>query len=321
MFLSVAAITLGLIFLVWSANYFVDGSAAVSKYLNISPLIIGMIIVGFGTSAPEMLVSFISSLSGNSGIALGNAYGSNITNIALILGISAMISPIIVKSEILKKELPVLSFFTLVTIIMMLDKKIGFNDSLILLGLFFVYLTYTIIMSFKQRDDSLVHEIEAGIENYNQPIKKSIIKLVSGLLILIVSSRVLVWGAVELATFFGVSDLIIGLTIVAIGTSLPELASTLVAARKGEHELALGNIIGSNIFNTMVVIGIAGLVHDLDVDSMIISRDILIMTILTFSIFIIGYGFKGKQGIINRYEGMAIFSVYVFYILLLIISV
>lgn len=217
MSLALAAVISGLILLVWSADRFVEGAAATARHFGMPALLIGMVIVGFGTSAPEMVVSALAATQGNPGIALGNAYGSNITNIALILGVTALISPILVQS-------------------------------------------------------------------------------------------------------LGVSDLIIGLTIVAVGTSLPELASSVIAARKGEHDIALGNIIGSNLFNTLAVVGIAGVIHPMAVSPEVLSRDMLVMIALTVSLFVIGYGFR-KTGRINRLEGTLLLMAFLGYTTYLVSTV
>lgn len=312
----ILAVIIGLILLVKSADLFVDGSASTARHFGMSPLLIGMIIVGFGTSAPEMVVSALASIQGNPGIALGNAYGSNIANIALILGITALISPIIVKSGILKKELPILIFVTIISALLILDNHISRIDAMILITIFIGLMGWTIVQSSRNKSDIIVEEFENGIAE--APLKKSIIKLIIGLIVLILSSRILVWGAVEIAQHFGVSDLIIGLTIVAIGTSLPELASSVIAAKKGEHDIALGNVIGSNLFNTLAVVGIAGSIHPLEIDSLVLKRDMSIMGLLTVLLFVICYGFRGSQGKITRIEGSFLLIIYAGYTLFLL---
>ena len=246
MLLSFIAIAVGLTLLVWSAGKFVEGSAATAGYFGMPPLLIGMVVVGFGTSAPEMVVSALSATQGNPGLALGNAYGSNITNIALILGITALISPISVHSQVMRKELPILATVTALAAWQVWDGELTFVDALVLLGVFLLLLAWSIRQGMTQKADALGGEIAEEMSHRAMPLRNAVLWLIVGLLLLIVSSRILVWGAVELALGFGVSDLIIGLTIVAVGTSLPELASSVIAARKGEHDIALGNILGSN---------------------------------------------------------------------------
>lgn len=317
MILPIFALIFGLTLLVWSADRFVDGSASVARHLGMPPLLIGMVIVGFGTSAPEMVVSAISALQENPGIALGNAYGSNIANIALILGLTALITPITVHSQVLRKELPLLTAISILATWQLWDGKITRFDASILLGVFAGLMTWTIWQGIRKKNDALGREMAQELDLHAMPLPLSVLWLVVGLILLIVSSRILVWGAVEIAHGFGVSDLIIGLTIVAIGTSLPELASSIIAARKGEHDIALGNILGSNLFNTLAVVGIAGTIHPMDVGPEVFYRDIMVMNALTASLFVICYGFKGP-GQINRVEGGVLLACYITYIAYLI---
>jgi cation:H+ antiporter len=317
MLLSFLAIAIGLTVLVWSAGKFVEGSAATAGYFGMPPLLIGMVVVGFGTSAPEMVVSALSATQGNPGLALGNAYGSNITNIALILGITALISPIAVHSQVMRKELPILTAVTALAAWQVWDGKLTFVDALVLLGVFFLLLAWSIRQGMTQKNDALGTEVAEEMSHRSMPLRNAVLWLIAGLLLLIVSSRILVWGAVELALGFGVSDLVIGLTIVAVGTSLPELASSVIAARKGEHDIALGNILGSNLFNTLAVVGIAGTISPMAVAPEVFYRDIAVMSALTLSLFILGYGFRGP-GRINRLEGGLLLACFVGYTVYLI---
>lgn len=314
------AIILGLAMLVWSADRFVEGAASAARHFGLSPLLIGMVIVGFGTSAPEMVVSAFAAIEGNPGIALGNAYGSNITNIALILGITALLSPIMFHSSVLRKELPILVVVTILAGWQLMDGDISRLDAIVLLLVFGMLMGWTIVEGVRNKVDSIGEQTESELDVHGMPIRKAIFWLVVGLLLLIISSRVLVWGAVEIAHGLGVSDLIIGLTVVAVGTSLPELASSVIAARKGEHDLALGNILGSNLFNTLAVVGIAGSIQPLDVPPEVFDRDILVMFALTVSLFFIGYRMHGN-GSINRVEGAILIACYVGYTTYLINTV
>lgn len=317
MLLSFLAIAIGLSVLVWSAGKFVEGSAATAGHFGMPPLLIGMVVVGFGTSAPEMVVSALSATQGNPGLALGNAYGSNITNIALILGITALISPVAVHSQVMRKELPILTAVTALAAWQVWDGELTLLDALVLLGVFFLLLAWSIRQGMTQEKDTLGAEIAEEMSHRVMPLRNAVLWLILGLLLLIVSSRILVWGAVELALGFGVSDLIIGLTIVAVGTSLPELASSVIAARKGEHDIALGNILGSNLFNTLAVVGIAGTISPMVVAPEVFYRDIAVMSALTLSLFILGYGFRGP-GRINRVEGGFLLACFVGYTVYLI---
>jgi cation:H+ antiporter len=306
------AIAFGLALLVWSADRFVEGSASTARHFGMPPLLIGMVVVGFGTSAPEMVVSALAASQGNPGIALGNAYGSNITNIALILGITALINPISVHSQVLRKELPILAAVTALAAWQIRDGAITRIDALVLLGVFGGLMAWTIWQGMQKKIDAFGSEMVQKLEVHAVPLGRAVFWLVAGLVLLVLSSRMLVWGAVEIARGFGVTDLIIGLTIVAVGTSLPELASSIIAARRGEHDIALGNVLGSNLFNTLAVVGIAGTISPMAVGPEVFSRDILVMAALTVSLFLIGYRFRGP-GRINRFEAGAFLACYVGY--------
>lgn len=313
MLIATIAIVLGLALLVWSADRFVEGAAGVARHFGMPPLLIGMVIMGFGTSAPEIVVSTLASLQGNPGIALGNAYGSNIANIGLILGITALISPIAVKSSVLRNELPILAAITGLAAFQVSDQTLSLADGWVLLGVFAAIMAWTVFQGLRNKEDALSAEFEQELGS--QPassLGKSSLWLTIGLLMLIASSRATVWGAVQVAGYFGVSDLIIGLTVIAIGTSLPELAASIVAARKGEHDMALGNVIGSNLFNTLAVVGLAAVIHPLEVPQLVFTRDILVMSILTLSIFAIGFSRKGR-GVITRPEGVLLLLSFVAY--------
>ena len=321
MTLAFIAIAFGLAVLVWSADRFVEGSASAARHFGMPPLLIGMVIVGFGTSAPEMVVSALSASQGNPGIALGNAYGSNITNIALVLGLTALINPITVHSQVLRKELPILAVITALAAWQVRDGSITRHDAWVLLGVFVVLMGWTIWQGMRANADSLGQEIEQELDSRGMPLGRALLWIAIGLALLIASSRILVWGAVEIAHHFGVSDLIIGLTVIAVGTSLPELASSIIAARKGEHDIAIGNILGSNLFNTLAVVGIAGIISPMTVGPDVLTRDILVMAALTLSLFVIGIGHSGRPGRINRLEGVGLLACYLGYTTYLIMTV
>ena len=327
MLLPIAAIIAGLILLVWSADRFVDGSAATARYFGMPSLLIGIIIVGFGTSAPEMVVSALAASAGNSGIALGNAYGSNITNIGLILGFTALISPIAVSSQVVRKELPILLAISALAAWQIYDGELTRLDAIILLAVFALIMGITIYHELKKKkhapqdaknaQDANDAQDPQDTQESSMSLPKALMWLVLGLVLLIVSSRMLVWGAVEIAHALGISDLIIGLTIVAVGTSLPELASSIIAAIKNEHDIALGNIIGSNLFNTLAVVGIAGSIAPMEVSSEVLTRDMTVMCALTVALLIFALGKKGKARI-NRFEGALLLLSYIAYTVYLI---
>lgn len=314
MILSLLAIVAGFVLLVWSADKFVDGASSTAKHLGMPSLLIGMVIVGFGTSAPEMVVSAMAAMDGNPGLALGNAIGSNIVNTALILGVTALIAPIAVNSKIIKKEIPILILIVIISGILMLDDTLSRTEGFLLLGAFFSLIGWSIYSALKSKGDALESEMEEELQSHIMPLKQGIFWLVAGLVVLIVSSRILVWGSVNIAHLLGISDLIIGLTIVALGTSLPELAASVIAARKGEHDIAIGNVVGSNMFNILAVIGIATTIAPMNgIDPLVLQRDWTTMFALTIGLFIMAYGFKGKQGQINRIEGAILLLAYIAY--------
>lgn len=322
MFLEILAIILGLSALIWSADKFVDGAAAIASHYHVPPLVIGMVIVGFGTSAPELVVSASSALDGNPGIALGNAYGSNIANIGLILGFTALLSPIAVHSQVIRKELPILMFVTLVLTWGVWNLDVTRFDAIIMLLVFSCVMGWTIHQGLKRTPDGLGSEMEQELDIQAMPLKSAIIWLSLGTIVLAVSSKSLVWGASGVASALGVSDLIIGLTVVAIGTSAPELASSLAALRKNQHDLVLGNVIGSNLFNTLAVVGLAGVIQPMSAPPEVISRDTLVLIGMTLLLFVFCYGFK-KPGKIGRIKGgilLSIFTAYTLWLIYLVIS-
>lgn len=312
MLVSVIVLILGLILLVWSADRFVDGAASFASHLGMSPLLIGMVVVGFGTSMPELVVSVFSAVEGNAGLALGNVIGSNIANISLILGVSAIMRPIMVHSHVLKKELPILCGVTLVAVLLIMDGTFSGADAWVLILLFACLMGWTLWQGMKEKNDSLGTAVDQDMSTRRMPMNRSLLWLVIGLGCLLTSSRALVWAATDIARSLGIDDLVIGLTVVAVGTSLPELASSFVAARKGEDDIAIGNVLGSNLFNILAVLGISGAISPMAVPEGVLGRDCVIMSLLTLSLFVLGYGF-GRQGRINRFEGCALLAVFIGY--------
>ena len=321
MLLAIVAVIVGLAVLVWSADKFVDGAVGVAEFCGMSTLLIGMVVVGFGTSAPELTVSAISASQGNPELALGNAYGSNIANIALILGATALISPILMQRSVLRGDLPILLAVSVLSIILVWDGSVARWNGILLLAVFAAAMAYSIRRELRKAKLEK-SESQSGNVDIAEPKKvslgKSVFWLVLGLVLLVVSSRALVWGAVEIARTLGVSDLLIGLTIVAIGTSLPELASSIAAARRGENDLALGNIIGSNLFNTLAVVGLAATISPMqEIEEAVTYRDMPLMIALTVALIVLGYRRKG-DGRLNRIAGAILLAVYVGYLALLI---
>ena len=312
MLLAAAAIVTGLIILVWGADRFVLGAAALARSLGIPPLLIGLTVVGFGTSAPEILVSTMAALEGSTGIAIGNALGSNIANIALILGATALFTPLTVQSDMLRREYPLLLAVSAGAAVLLSDGHLGVMDGVILLAGLVVSMLLLIRIGLHRRDhDPLAEEMEAEIPAGLSALAATGWFLV-GLVALIISSRMLVWGAIEIAVTLGVSDLVIGLTIVAVGTSLPELAAAIMSAVKKEHDLAIGNVVGSNIWNLLAVLGIPGLLAPGAIPPEVVNRDILVMLALTLGLFIMGRS-KQTHGTINRLEGGLLLSCFIAY--------
>ncbi|HEA18924.1 hypothetical protein LCGC14_2179460 [marine sediment metagenome] len=321
MILASLAILGGFILLVWSADRFVDGAAATAKYAGMPSLLIGMVIVGFGTSAPEMVVSAMAAVDGNPDLALGNALGSNIVNTGLILGVTALIAPIVVHSKIVRKELPLLLIIGLFFGALLWNGALERFDAVLLLIGFLILIAWSIYSAMSNKGDSLETDTEQALHSHEMTLGKAIFWLIFGLIILVISSRILVWGSVNIAQSLGVSDLVIGLTIVALGTSLPELAASIIAVRKGEHDIAIGNVVGSNMFNILAVVGIAGLISPItSVAPEVLSRDWLVMMAMMVALLIMAYGFR-RQGRINRVEGAALLLAYIGYTIWLVMSV
>lgn len=311
------AILSGLVLLAWSSDRFVEGASSFARNTGISPLVVGMVVVGFGTSAPEILVSLVAALEGSSGIALGNAVGSNIANIALILGVTAFLMPIAVHSRVVKRELPLVLLAGAVAWGLLGDGSLYVLDGAILLVLLTLLLVWMVrtAKTADKADDSLLQEITEEIPP-TLPLKKAIIMTGIGLALLILSSRLLVWGATGVAQALGISDLVIGLTIVSIGTSLPELAASISSVRKGEADMAIGNIVGSNLFNTLAVMGVPALFGAVAVPAGLLERDVPIMMGLTALLLLFNFT-PPKRNLISRPEGAVLLVMFIAYQMLL----
>ena len=305
-------ITGGFILLVWGADRLVAGAAAAARNIGISPLVVGLTIIGFGTSAPELVVSAIAAAQGSPALAVGNAIGSNITNIGLVLGLTAIVYPLRVESSILKREFPVLMLIMVIVSWLMYDGLLSRVDGVLLLVGLFAMLGAMVFIGIKRSDsDPLVKEFEAEIPS-DMPTSTALFWLVIGLIVLPISSSVLVDGSISIARILGVSDAVIGLTIVALGTSLPELAAALSAAVKHEDEIAIGNVIGSNMFNLLGVLGIAATINPVSINYDLIHRDSLAMYVFTLLLFMLAWGIRGP-GRIRRRAGVLLLAMYLFY--------
>jgi cation:H+ antiporter len=319
MLTEIVAILAGFALLIWAADRFVSGAAAIATNFGVSTLVVGLTIVGLGTSAPEILVSTIASIDGKPGLAIGNAIGSNITNIGLILGITALVMPLSVASRTLMREYPLLLGVSLFSLVLVLDEHLGVMDGIILVVLLtgMLYLMYR--TARQGADAELAREIIAEMPE-TMPTRRAVLWLIAGLVGMVIASRLLVWGAVEIAQLLGVSDLVIGLTIVAIGTSLPELATSITSAMKNEADLAIGNILGSNLFNLLAVLPVAGLIAPGTISAEIPLRDMPVMLALTLAIAGVAWSRKGTHEITRSdgillligflvYQGWIIYSV------------
>lgn len=309
------AIIIGMTLLVWSADKFVMGASGIAKNFQVPPIIIGLTIVSLCTSLPEMLVALLAALDGNNNLGIGNAIGSNIANIGLVLGITALIAPLAVQSKVFKREFPVLLFIMVLALVLMLDGDLSLVDGAVLLVGLVLLVLWLLRLGLKERDAALEAEFE-GVIPKNTDMKTSVMWFIIGLIVLLASSKLVVFGAVEVATLLGVSDLVIGLTIVAIGTSLPELVASIVSVLKNEAELAIGNVIGSNMFNILAVLAMPALFAPGSFDMQTLMRDIPIMFIFTAALFLVAYGFRGS-GRITRVEGGVLLSGYIGYLYLL----
>ena len=312
MLLPSLAILVGLMLLIWGADRFVDGASATAHHFSMPPLLVGMLVVGFGTSAPELVISVSAALDGRPSLALGNAWGSNILNISLILGVTAIMLPIAVRPGVLRKELPILMAAMGLSAALVWDGVLTRLDSLLLLAVFALLIFWSIMAARGQGRDTLAVESATELRQGAMPIQRALVWLGLSLLVLVVSSRLLVWGAVTIAQTLGVSDAVIGLTVVAIGTSLPELAACIAAMRKGEDDIALGNVLGSSLLNTLAVVGLAGAIAPMDIEPALLSRDLPVMAGLTGLLFVMGWGFKGP-GRINRVKGGLLVLAYLAY--------
>jgi len=303
---------LGLIVLSWSADRFVYGASALAKNMGIAPMMIGLTIVAMGSSAPEIMVAATSSFNGSIDTAVGNAIGSNITNIALVLGITALIKPLIVSSTTLKRELPVLLIITLVGVYFLADSELSRIEGVVLITLFVLVIAGMALLSFKvDKNDPLFAETETEIPS-NVATSTAVYWVIVGLILLPLSAHFLVESAVVIAKHFGISDLVIGLTIIAVGTSLPELAASIAGVLKGEDDLALGNIIGSNIFNLLAVLAMPGLIAPGIIDGSAANRDSLVMLGLSILLFMFCFNLSGTRQI-NRVEAVIFLAIFVGY--------
>jgi cation:H+ antiporter len=312
MLLSVLAIVVGLALLVWSADLFVEGASATAHNLGVSTLIIGITVIGFGTSAPEILISVFSVFDGTPDLAIGNALGSNVANIGLILGITALVMPLGIASKILRREFPVLLIASALLVWVMWDHHLNQFEGLILILALVAAMAYLIRFGRETHDDLLEAELDQEIPR-DIPTWRALFLILIGLIVLIGSSRLLVWGAVNIAFDLGISELVIGLTIVAIGTSLPELAASIAGVRKGESDLVIGNVVGSNLFNSLAVIGIPAMMTSFDISAEAFSRDLTVTLGMTMALLVLSRWPTSSRHILTPVKGSLLLFAFVLY--------
>ena len=312
MLVQVFIFVLGLIVLSWAADRFVYGASALARNIGISPMMIGLTIVAMGSSAPEIVVSAIASVNGAPDTAVGNALGSNITNIGLVLAVTALVKPLVVSSTTLKREMPALLVITLLAMGFLYNGKLAHFEGLILFGLFIFVLAGMAWLSLHvEKGDPLMADTVGEVPS-GENTGRAVIWIGVGLVLLPLSAHYIVDSAVHIARYFGLSELVIGLTIIALGTSLPELAASIAGVRKGEDDLALGNIIGSNIFNLLAVLSMPGLIAPGIIDPDAYNRDMYVMLGLTVMLFFFSFSIIGKKQI-GRLEGSLLLAAFIGY--------
>ncbi|MDH3901602.1 MAG: calcium/sodium antiporter [Xanthomonadales bacterium] len=319
MLIAIIQLVAGFLLLVWGADRLVAGASATARNLGVSPLIIGLTIIGFGTSAPELVVSAIATMKGNSGLAVGNALGSNIANMGLVLGATALIYPLRMESTALKREYPMLLLVMLVCFLMALNGVYSrWEGWVLLVGLLTVVIWIIRIGLHRPLSDPLAEEFDAEIPK-DTPTKVALFWLGVGLIVLPISSTILVEGAITIARILHVTDTVIGLTVVAVGTSLPELATAITAALHKEDDLAIGNIIGSNIFNLLGVLGIAAAIEPVTLIPIILARDFPAMFLITGALYLMASDFRGP-GRIGRRSGSVLLLMFLGYVFMVWMS-
>ena len=311
MLLAFVAIVVGLVLLVYGADRFVTGAAQTASSLGVPPLIIGMTIVGIATSAPEVLVGSVAALQQKTNIALGNALGSNIANIGLVLGTTVLVSPLVTTSKTLRREYLIMFLASVLALLLCLDQSLSRIDGAILIISLLVIVTLIVRLAMTSPDtDPLASEFK---QEYGElvPLKKSVVIIVIGLLLLLGGAELLVRGAVYIASTFGVSDLVIGLTIIAVGTSLPELAASIMSVIKKEADIAIGNVIGSNMFNMLMVLGVPSMIYPGEFGNEVLVRDFPVM--IGFTLVMGAMVFYIGHGKFSRPEGFVLLSGFIAY--------
>jgi cation:H+ antiporter len=310
MLVAIASIIGGFVLLTWSADHLVEHSAKLTLQMGVSPFIIGVTVIGFGTSAPELLVSAMASMRGNGSLAVGNAIGSNIANIGLVMGSCGLFVPLVIKAHAIRQEFPLLFLAAIVAILVCLDGSLSRVDGLILVSGLGAFLYWSI----KTHSSTVV--VDEITDTSEERYLTGILWIIASIILLVIASRFLIVGAVELAKMMGVSELVIGLTVIALGTSLPEFAASVAGARKGMTDMVVGNIIGSNIFNSLGVLGITGLVRATEIDPDALTRDLPIMLCFTLAAWLFGI----TRSRVSRTEGGLLLAAFLVYMVVLCIQ-
>ncbi|MFT4630373.1 MAG: cation:H+ antiporter [Dinoroseobacter sp.] len=323
--MALGLIIAGFFLLMWSADLLVDNASELGQRLGVSSFLIGIVVIGFGTSAPEMFVSAVAALKDQGNLALGNALGSNITNIGLVLGLAALLRPLPVTATTARKDIPIVITVGAIAIFLVSDGVLSHTDGFFLLALLIGYLVWSARNSEGFGGEPSIenlakdpHELDLSLLNHpkGKSTKTAVMWTIGSIILLMIASQMLVEGAVTIARSMGVSNLVIGLTIIAIGTSLPELAAAIAAARKGAHDMIIGNIIGSNVFNTLGVLGLTGAIQTTKIDTTALARDFPIMLLFTIAMFL----FANSKGHFSRREGASMLTAYVVYICYLVFT-
>jgi len=317
MLLDIGYIVVGIIGLVWGGNWLVTGASRLAESYGIPRLIVGLTIVAFGTSAPELLVNLSSVFSGSTDLALGNVVGSNIVNIGFILGVAGLIAPIMVQASLLRREIPIMISVAILAFVLSLDGQIGQTDGLILLAGFFIFNGLMIWLTLNDKNATQAPDVsefpQEEIVTINRALEAG--KLVAGLIILVIGANLTVTGAINIATALGVSQLIIGVTLVAVGTSLPELMASLIAAMRKESDLAIGNVVGSNIFNILMILGATSTLKPVPVPASALQFDFLVM--IAFSVVLLPLAWTNRK--LARWECGAFLFGYVAFVVITLI--
>ena len=315
MLLIVGAIVLGLVLLVWSSDRFVGGAAAMARIAGVSPLVIGLTIVALGTSAPEIIVSASAALSGSPALAIGNAQGSNIANIGLVLGVCALLIALPVNRSVWRRESHILLAVTLLLGVVLANLYLSRWEGLVMIGLLVVFIVGTVWHAMHIKNTAELPDFSDDIPD-DMPLRTSLFWLTMGLVLLVVGAQLLVWGATQLAFRFGISELVVGATIVAIGTSLPELATAIASTRKGHHEMTIGNVVGSNIFNILAVVGVAAAIAPTALEPAVLWRDYLFVLLTTVMLLVVAWWFGRQQKPTPRLFGVVLLVSYIYYLYL-----